>query len=82
MALLKLEDLCKSFDGQPAVQDLNLELARGQILCLLGPSGGGKTPLLRRVAGRDTPDRGITAGRADEALPSPACSAASASPRG
>lgn len=42
-----------------AVDDLNLEVNRGQILTILGPSGCGKTTTLRLVAGFESPDAGV-----------------------
>jgi len=41
-----------------AVDDVDLEVARGQILSILGPSGCGKTTLLRLIAGFEQPDAG------------------------
>jgi ABC-type Fe3+/spermidine/putrescine transport system ATPase subunit len=41
-----------------ALVDIDLVVARGEIVCLLGPSGCGKTTLLRIVAGLEQPDRG------------------------
>jgi iron(III) transport system ATP-binding protein len=51
-------NLTKSFGGVEVVSNVNLELARGDILALLGPSGGGKTTTLRLIAGFETPDSG------------------------
>jgi len=42
-----------------ALQGTNLELARGEVLCVLGPSGAGKSTLLRVVAGIQPPSAGI-----------------------
>jgi len=60
VVLLTLEHVTKRFEatGAPAVDDLSLAVARGQILGLLGPSGCGKTTTLRLIAGFETPDAG------------------------
>ena len=42
-----------------ALQGTNLELARGEVLCVLGPSGAGKSTLLRVVAGLQLPSAGV-----------------------
>ncbi len=42
-----------------ALQGLDLELMRGEILCVLGPSGAGKTTLLRVIAGLQRPTAGV-----------------------
>ena len=42
-----------------ALQGTNLELARGEVLCVLGPSGAGKSTLLRVVAGVQQPSAGV-----------------------
>src|SRR5215467_11865764 len=42
-----------------ALQGMNLELTRGEVLCVLGPSGAGKSTLLRVVAGTQLPSAGI-----------------------
>lgn len=56
--LIKLSNLSKSFDGEVALQPLNLEVKNGEFLTLLGPSGCGKTTLLRMLAGFEIPDTG------------------------
>ncbi len=40
------------------MEDVNFEGTKGEIISLMGPSGAGKTVLLRMVAGLDTPDTG------------------------
>ncbi len=57
MALLTAENLTKHFTNA-AVSGINLNLAKGEILCLLGPSGCGKTTLLRLISGLEIPDQG------------------------
>lgn len=49
--MLNLHNCHVSLDKQVIVQALSLQLEQGQIGCLLGPSGGGKTTLLRAIAG-------------------------------
>jgi spermidine/putrescine transport system ATP-binding protein len=55
---LSLDQVTKRFDGRPAVDDVSLDLVRGEFFALLGPSGCGKTTLLRMVAGFERPDAG------------------------
>ena len=55
---LEMKDLSKSFDGKEVVCGLNLSMNQGEILCLLGASGCGKTTTLRMAGGFLEPDRG------------------------
>lgn len=58
MADLKLHGISKSFGAVSAVKDLNLDIASGEFVVLLGPSGAGKTTTLRLVAGLEQADAG------------------------
>ncbi len=58
MAELALRILSKRFGDIAAVHDMTLEVASGEFIVLLGPSGAGKTTTLRLVAGLETPDAG------------------------
>ncbi|EGE27104.1 ATP-binding cassette domain-containing protein [Moraxella catarrhalis] len=49
--MLRIDNLCISFDHKPILTDISLHLKSGQIACLLGASGCGKTTLLRCIAG-------------------------------
>lgn len=49
--LLTLDNLACGYHQHAVVKDLSLELAAGEIACLLGPSGCGKTTTLRAIAG-------------------------------
>lgn len=58
MAFLEFQNISKSFDGFPAVDNVSLEIQKGEIFSLLGPSGCGKTTLLRMCAGFEQPSSG------------------------
>ena len=56
---LRLDGIRKSFGKFAALQDIALEVRRGELMVFLGPSGCGKTTLLRIVAGLESQDGGI-----------------------
>jgi ABC-type Fe3+/spermidine/putrescine transport system ATPase subunit len=56
---LALRALGRSFGDEIAVDDVNLEIARGEFISLLGPSGCGKTTTLRMIAGFIQPSAGV-----------------------
>jgi multiple sugar transport system ATP-binding protein len=58
MADLRIVGASKSFGAVRAVRDLTLDIASGEFVVLLGPSGAGKTTTLRLVAGLEKPDAG------------------------
>lgn len=55
---MKIQHLCKSFDGKVVLDHVSLTLESGGTACLMAPSGRGKTTLLRCIAGLETPDSG------------------------
>ncbi|WP_127837194.1 amino acid ABC transporter ATP-binding protein [Clostridium prolinivorans] len=56
--MLKIEGLEKSFGKNKVLKGVNLELKEGEIGVIVGPSGGGKTTLLRCINGLTKPDYG------------------------
>ncbi len=56
--IISIRGVSKHFGAVCAVDDVNLEVQRGEFFSLLGPSGCGKTTLLRMLAGLDTPGEG------------------------
>ena len=61
--VVEIHDLSKSYrrGGQivPVLSDIDLDIARGDFIGLMGPSGSGKSTLLNLIAGIDKPDSGI-----------------------
>lgn len=56
--VLKATGLTKCYRGNPALDNLNLELPQGKIIGLLGPNGSGKTTFIKIAAGLLTPTAG------------------------
>jgi putrescine transport system ATP-binding protein len=55
---VQIDRVCKSFGDFKAVDDVSLKIYKGEIFCLLGASGCGKTTLLRMLGGFETPTSG------------------------
>lgn len=55
---IEVTGLSKSFGDFKAVQDVSFSIQKGHLIGLLGPSGGGKTSILRMLAGLETPTSG------------------------
>ncbi len=56
--IIRLKGIYKSFDGQKVLEDLNLDILRGQTTVIIGPSGCGKTVLLKHIVALLRPDSG------------------------
>src|SRR6202047_2059651 len=55
---LRATNPCKSFGQQIVLKNVNIDLENVHTLALIGPSGGGKSTLLRIIAGLEIPDSG------------------------
>ncbi len=62
MEPIRVEHLCKSFDGKPVLRDFSAVFPAGKVSALMAPSGFGKTTLLRILMGLELPDSGKITG--------------------
>ena len=70
---VEFKNVAKSFDGHTnVVEDINLQIPRGEFLTLLGPSGSGKTTCLMMLAGFESPTQGeiLVDGKSVQDVPS------------
>lgn len=56
--MLEIKNLSKKFDQKTILDNVNITLQDGEILSIVGPSGGGKTTLLRCISGLEKMDAG------------------------
>lgn len=56
--IIELKHICKSYDDNVIIDDLNLYINKGEFVTILGPSGCGKSTTLRMVAGFEIPTSG------------------------
>ena len=59
MSILRLEQVCKSYNQHRAVDEVSFEIPTGSIFGMLGPNGAGKTTTLRMLLGIIDPDEGV-----------------------
>ncbi|MBR4879905.1 MAG: ATP-binding cassette domain-containing protein, partial [Clostridia bacterium] len=58
MSKLEVRNISKSFGDKAVLDDISIHLDKGELVCLLGVSGGGKTTLFNIIAGLLSPDCG------------------------
>jgi len=58
---LRLDSLSKSFDGKIVLDGISADFGNARAVVFIGPSGGGKSTLLRTIAGLEAPDAGTVA---------------------
>lgn len=59
MAILEIENICKSFGRTEVLKNVSFSLEKGQVVSIIGSSGSGKTTLLRCLNFLERPDKGI-----------------------
>lgn len=60
--MIKLENICKSYDEKTVLDNIMAEFPDDSITCIMGESGAGKTTLVRIIAGLENADRGAVSG--------------------
>ena len=58
MTVLDVKGISKTFDGEEIIHQISMQLKQGELVSLLGVSGGGKTTLFNVIAGLSIPDEG------------------------
>ena len=66
-----VKDVSRAYGNFKALDDVSIEIRKGEFFSLLGPSGCGKTTLLRIIAGFDSPDNGVVLLDGKDILPLP-----------
>lgn len=56
--IIKVNNIGKTYDNLTALQDVNLDIHQGEFIALVGMSGGGKSTLMRLIAGLEKPTSG------------------------
>ena len=59
--MIKIENITKSFGNLQVLKGIDMEVAKGEIVSIVGPSGAGKTTLLQIIGTLDRPDSGSVA---------------------
>src|SRR5437762_2890777 len=55
---VEVRGLRKSYGGQPVLKGIDFRVERGEVFVIMGPSGSGKSVLLKHIIGLETPDEG------------------------
>ena len=58
-AIVRMHGVSKAFDGRVVLDNIDLDVTRGEKVALIGPSGSGKTTILRLLIGLTAPDSGM-----------------------
>src|SRR5665213_1817639 len=59
---VKVDGVSKSYDGAEVLRNISFDVHPGEIFVLMGPSGSGKSVLLRHIAGLELPNKGTITG--------------------
>ena len=56
--MIRLADVHKRFGAHEVIKGISAEVAKGEVVCIIGPSGSGKSTILRCINGLESYDRG------------------------
>ena len=56
--MISIENISKRFKKLQALQNISVEMNKGQVISLIGPNGSGKTTLIKSILGLVKPDSG------------------------
>ena len=56
--VIKVENLVKSFGDHEVLKKIDFEISKGEVVCIIGSSGSGKSLTLKSIAGLETPELG------------------------
>jgi spermidine/putrescine transport system ATP-binding protein len=70
--MLEIDNIHKSYEGQPLLKGISFNVEAGETVCLLGSSGSGKSTLLLIIAGLETPEGGRICSDGQDLAPVPA----------
>lgn len=66
--MIKVRDISKSYDNLKVLDGINLDINRGEVVSIVGPSGAGKTTLLQIIGTLDRPDSGSVTYEGEDVL--------------
>ncbi|MEJ2156737.1 MAG: ABC transporter ATP-binding protein [Desulfobacteraceae bacterium] len=72
-AIVELKNVSHAYNGEVALEDVNLDIQHGDFIAMIGPNGGGKTTLLKIILGLVSPDSGTVRVKGEPAHKASSC---------
>ena len=71
--IVELRNISHAYNGEMALEDVNLDIQNGDFIAMIGPNGGGKTTLLKIILGLISPDSGSVRVKGEQARKASSC---------
>ena len=71
--IVEIRNVSYAYNGDPVLQDVNLNIQHGDFIAMIGPNGGGKTTLLKIILGLISPDSGTVRVNGERAAKASCC---------